>query len=116
MNRLEKEMGNFESALSELSAKVEAVFAVLARDSAALGEARRVADEAVARADRVVAEDAAEDAATDEARAAALAGVNARLDEILGVAPVEPVVEGVAAEVDEPAVEPVVEEPQQPSE
>lgn len=105
MNRLEKEMGNFENALADLSAKVEAVLAVISRDAAALEAARAAVADAQARADRVIAEDAAEDAATDATRAESLAAVSARLDEVLGEpAQPEPVVE-------EQVVDPALGEP-----
>jgi len=83
MNRLEYFMASFDSALAELAAKVDAVLAVIADDSAALDAARRAAADAVALADRVFADDAADDAVQDEARAASLSDISAKLDAVL---------------------------------
>ena len=76
-------MASFDSALSALSEKVDAILSVIANDAAALEAARQAVAEANARAEQVVAEDAANDAADDAARADALGAVSAKLDAVL---------------------------------
>lgn len=83
MNRLEYQMASFDSALADLAAKVDAVLSVISNNQEALDAARRAVEDANARAERVVAEDAAGDAAEDAARADSIAEVSARLDAVL---------------------------------
>lgn len=104
--RLELKMATFDDALAALSAKVDAILAVMASDSEALAVAREAVAEAEARAAAVVENDAAEDAAQDAARAASLNDVAAKLDAVLMPPPV------VEAPVEEAPVEvPVEDEP-----
>lgn len=102
MNRMEKRMAAFDDALASLSAKVEAILSVVNLSNEALAAAREAVVVAEARADRIVAEDAAEDAALDAERAAALAAVTEKLDSVLN-----PVVEDGVDVADAP-LEPVV--------
>lgn len=83
MNRLEYQMASFDSALADLAAKVDAVISVISGNAEALAAARAAVDEANARADRVVSEDAEQDAQDDAARAESIAAVSARLDSVL---------------------------------
>ena len=106
MNRLESEMASFDRALEALSAKVDAILAVVGGDRAALEAAQAAVAAAESRAEAVVAEDAAQDAAQDAARADQLADVAGKLDAF--IAP-PPVVEAPVVEV--PVAEEVVEVP-----
>jgi hypothetical protein len=106
MNRLEYQMASFQNALAALSAKVDAILSVIAKDSVALAEARQAAADATAHAEQVVSEDAAQDAADDSARADSLDAVSAKLDSVLN--PVDEV--PVEVPVEEAPVEAPVEE------
>lgn len=89
-------MANFDAALAELDTKVDALISLIGGDDQALADALQAAADEKARADAVVADDAASDAAQDEARGDALAAVGGKIDAVLSaVVPVEVPVDGL---------------------